>query len=74
MVYIDRIFVIAQLEVFLRAEEMSIFPRISLKTEVTDHLKSIFLNKEVGIFVLLKNKCTFYPPRNSRHAHSKTVF
>ncbi|XP_069015658.1 tRNA (cytosine(72)-C(5))-methyltransferase NSUN6 isoform X1 [Embiotoca jacksoni] len=30
-----------------KTEEMSIFPRISLKPEVTEHLKSIFLNKEV---------------------------
>ncbi|XP_074478503.1 tRNA (cytosine(72)-C(5))-methyltransferase NSUN6 isoform X2 [Sebastes fasciatus] len=28
-------------------EEMSVFPRISLKPEVTDYLKSVFLNKEV---------------------------
>ncbi|XP_040023038.2 tRNA (cytosine(72)-C(5))-methyltransferase NSUN6 isoform X1 [Gasterosteus aculeatus] len=28
-------------------EEMSTFPRISLKPEVADHLRSVFLNKEV---------------------------
>ncbi|XP_020503223.2 tRNA (cytosine(72)-C(5))-methyltransferase NSUN6 isoform X1 [Labrus bergylta] len=31
----------------LNTEEMSIFPRISLKPEVTDYLKNVFLNKEV---------------------------
>ncbi|XP_023148079.2 tRNA (cytosine(72)-C(5))-methyltransferase NSUN6 isoform X2 [Amphiprion ocellaris] len=34
-------------EVLLEAAEMSIFPRISLKPEVTEYLKSVFLNKEV---------------------------
>ncbi|TNN57932.1 putative methyltransferase NSUN6 [Liparis tanakae] len=28
-------------------EEMSIFPRISLRPEVTEYLRSVFLNKEV---------------------------
>lgn len=35
--------------VLMRADDMSIFPRISLKPEVTEHLKSVFLNKEVTL-------------------------
>lgn len=31
--------------------EMSVFPRISLKPEVTNFLQSVFLNKEVRISV-----------------------
>lgn len=32
---------------------MSLCPRISLKPEVTEYLKSVFLNKEVRIYLYI---------------------
>lgn len=52
-------FRICRIFVLLRVEEMSVFPRISLKTEVTDHLRSIFLNKEVGADVCVFTRYFF---------------
>lgn len=39
---------------FVQIVEMSVFPRISLKPEVTDFLQDVFLNKEVGIYIRTK--------------------
>ncbi|XP_072234800.1 tRNA (cytosine(72)-C(5))-methyltransferase NSUN6 isoform X3 [Leuresthes tenuis] len=43
----DRQLLFRLAEVALNTEKMSVFPRISLKPDVTEYLRSIFLNKEV---------------------------
>lgn len=59
---------------FAQIEEMSVFQGISLKPEVTDFLKSVFLNKEVGIYLHKFLGSSFSPLENHKYTKINTQY